>query len=151
MSIEIYESTPPGFSPQVEISACYLEFDGKVLLLERASNKSEGNKWGAPAGKLEKNEDPQTGAIRELYEETGVVIERPSQIRPLGKLYIRKGTFDYIFHLFKVDIRKRPDIKLSDEHVDYKWTTPEDREVLRLIPGCKEVLQFYFKSLQSPG
>ena len=144
MSIELYENPPSQFAPQMQIAACYLEFDGRVLLLERASHKVEGNKWGVPAGKLETNEDPKAAAVRELFEETGIVAK---EVRPLGNLYIRKGSLDYIFHMFKVDLREKPEVKLSDEHVDYQWTSPQDREALKLVPGAKEALQFYYKSI----
>jgi 8-oxo-dGTP diphosphatase len=145
MSVEVHETPPAGFSPQVEVAACYLEHDGKVLLLERASGKSEPNKWGAPAGKLEKNEDPLDGAVRELFEETGIRLKHPSQIRAVGSLFVRRPTLDFVFHMFKVEIDQFPDVTISDEHVNYKWTTAQDREELILVPGAKEALRYYYK------
>ena len=43
-----------------------LDKKGKVLLIYR------NNKWDLPKGKLEKNETPEDGALREVEEETGV-------------------------------------------------------------------------------
>ncbi len=43
----------------------------KILIVQ-----SRGNLWGMPKGTFEKNEDSITCAIRELYEETGLEIDK---------------------------------------------------------------------------
>ena len=47
--------------------------DGRALLARRAVEPARG-KWDVPGGFLEPDELPQTGAIRELREETGLDI-----------------------------------------------------------------------------
>ena len=82
-TIEVHETKPEKFNPQAEVAACYLECDGKLLLLLNAPGDSEAGSWGVPAGKLESNEPPLHGAIRELFEETSISID-PSQIQSSG-------------------------------------------------------------------
>jgi 8-oxo-dGTP pyrophosphatase MutT (NUDIX family) len=96
-----------------------------------------------PAGKLEKNEAPEEGARRELFEETGIYIEHPSHIQFLGSLYIRKTELDYVYHYFKVKLEHQPEIHLSNEHQSYKWASSEDLERLPLIAGAEEALKIY--------
>ena len=44
-----------------------------MLLLQRKSRGRFGEgKWNAPGGKLENEEDPLEGVIREVFEETGL-------------------------------------------------------------------------------
>jgi len=31
----IYSTPPPHFIPRAEVAACYIEYDGKILLLQR--------------------------------------------------------------------------------------------------------------------
>nr|WP_325186184.1 NUDIX hydrolase [uncultured Oscillibacter sp.] len=50
-----------------------------------------------PAGKLDEGEDPATGALRELQEETGAV---PDVFLPLGRLLPSPGCFGETLHLF---------------------------------------------------
>ena len=50
-----------------------------------------------PAGKLDAGEDPATGALRELREETGAV---PEVFLPLGRLLPSPGCFGETLHLF---------------------------------------------------
>lgn len=140
--IEIHEKEPEGFSPQVQVSACYLEKEGKLLLLQRAANKLEAGKWGVPAGKLEKNELPIDAAVRELFEETGISIGS-SQIYSLASLYIRKPEMSYIYHLFKVRIDHLPIVCLSSEHQSYAWASFDELINMPLMAGAKRAVDFY--------
>lgn len=141
--LEVHASMPKGFTPHVEIAACYLEIDNKLLLLQRARGKFEPEKWGVPAGKIEKNENPENAAKRELFEETGISLENPTQITYLHSLYIRKPEVDYVYHLFKVHLEHIPEVHLSNEHQNYTWATAKDLETIALMDGAKESLQYY--------
>lgn len=50
-----------------------------------------------PAGKLDPGEDPMTGALRELKEETGA---EPETLLPLGRIILSPGCFGEVLHLF---------------------------------------------------
>lgn len=141
--LEIHEIAPEGFTPQVQVAACYLEINNKLLLLQRADGKLEPGKWGVPAGKLEHNEAPENAAERELLEETGISLENSSGIQRLNSLYIRKPEVDYVYHVFKVQLGQIPDVHLSDEHQNYIWATSKDIETIALMDGAKEALQHY--------
>ncbi|MEI8366273.1 MAG: NUDIX hydrolase [Parachlamydiaceae bacterium] len=145
---EVHENEPNGFNPQVEVAACYLEIDNKLLLLQSSTRKSEPEAWGVPAGKLEKNERPCDAAKRELFEETGISIEHHSQIQSCGSLYIRKPEIEYVYHLFEVTIDKVPEIRLSDEHQSYVWASSEEIEQISLMSGAREALDRYRTSLE---
>lgn len=145
-NVEVYEQLPNKFSSGIETTACYLEIDQKLLLLQRSSKKSEAGKWGVPAGKVENGETAQDAAIRELFEETGVRIEH-SQIRFLGTIFIRKPTLEYVYHMFQVQIGNRPNIILNDENDDYIWASSEEVCELPLMAGAQEALKSYRKHL----
>jgi 8-oxo-dGTP diphosphatase len=141
LDIEVFEREPPDFSPQAHIAACYLEFEGKILLLQQAPNKLEPGRWGIPAGKIEKNETPKDAALRELFEETGISVHQSSNVHYLKPLYMRKPTIDYVFHLFKIHLDHVPDVRISVEHQNYKWASPQDLKTMSLMVGAKEALQ----------
>jgi len=54
----------------------YVLRDDQVLLVRRLSDPNRGL-WVAPGGKLEQGESPDECAVREMREETGLVIDRP--------------------------------------------------------------------------
>ena len=45
----------------------------KILMLQRAGAHGE-NTWAIPGGKLEYGETPESGAVRETLEETGITV-----------------------------------------------------------------------------
>ena len=57
---------------------CYVERDGAWLLLHRVKKENDLNrdKWIGPGGKLEENESPEEGMLREVWEETGLTLTR---------------------------------------------------------------------------
>ena len=55
----------------------YVERDGKVLMIHRAKEDEHKGLWLAPGGKVEPNEAPLEAAVREVEEETGLVIDPP--------------------------------------------------------------------------
>jgi len=61
----------------VRAAVCYIERNGKVLLQLKAAHKFGGSRWNGPGGKLEEQEEPEEAIIREVREETGLVIENP--------------------------------------------------------------------------
>ena len=65
-----------------------IEQDGKVLLIKRGVNPHLGD-WGFPAGYAEAGESPEEAAVRETYEETGLVVETQDL---LGVFGFREGT-----------------------------------------------------------
>jgi 8-oxo-dGTP pyrophosphatase MutT (NUDIX family) len=139
--IEIFEKQPPDFNSTVDVAACYIEHDGKLLLLERAHDKPEPNTWGVPAGKKEGNETPEECARRELFEETGIC--HVLRISALGTLYMRKPGVDYVYHLFKVVLESKPEIKLSQEHLAFTWAGAHEIKTLKLIAGADHALRTY--------
>jgi 8-oxo-dGTP pyrophosphatase MutT (NUDIX family) len=145
--LEVFEKRPPDFHADLEVAACHVEVNGKLLLLERGPNESEGKTWGVPAGKIELNEVPHHGAIRELLEETGISIQL-NDLEEVGKLYIRKHVA-YVCHLFRVSMNRLPTISLSDEHTDYKWVSAIEAETMPLIAGARDMLALYYRFLAS--
>lgn len=59
-------------------SLCYLEQDGRWLLLHRTKKQHDPNagKWIGVGGKFEEGESPDDCVCREVREETGLVLTR---------------------------------------------------------------------------
>ena len=63
-----------------------------------------------PAGKLDPGEDPETGALRELKEETGAV---PGELRSLGRILPSPGCFGETLHMYLAR-----DLKMEEQALD---------------------------------
>ena len=57
-------------------SLCYIERDGKYLMLHRVKKENDINrdKWIGVGGKLEQDESPEECLLRETCEETGLTL-----------------------------------------------------------------------------
>jgi len=64
----------------INSTLCYVEQDGKYLMLHRVKKKDDVNqdKWVGIGGKFEDKESPEDCVLREALEETGLVLEKPS-------------------------------------------------------------------------
>lgn len=149
LDLEIHETEPHAFSAQMEAAGCYLEIDGKILLLQYSPPKAQMGRWDVPGGKLEAKESPEEGALRELFEETGIALDA-SCIERILTLYIRKpgSGIDYVYYLFKVSLKQIPDVILSSEHQNYTWAETKDIEDLPLVERAGEVLELYYAALR---
>lgn len=63
----------PG-SVTIRAVLCYLRRDGKYLLLLKAPGKFGAGFWNAPGGKIEFGETSEMAMVREVEEETGLVV-----------------------------------------------------------------------------
>ena len=50
---------------------------GRILMIHREKEDEHKGLWLAPGGKVESNEAPHETAIREMQEETGLIIRNP--------------------------------------------------------------------------
>jgi 8-oxo-dGTP diphosphatase len=92
--------------------------DGRMLLLLRPTGT-----WEPPAGRLQPGESFEEGAIRELYEETGMLVS-PGRIiatwvgdAPSGR---RLASITYAGRTTGAEVT------LSEEHLDYRWVTLDE-------------------------
>ncbi len=69
----------------VNTSLCYIEKDGCYLMLHRTKKEHDYNKdkWIGIGGKFENGESPEDCAVREISEETGLIVE-PANLEYCG-------------------------------------------------------------------
>jgi 8-oxo-dGTP diphosphatase len=72
-------------------TAVHIVKDGKVLLGKREKGSQVGS-WCVPGGAVDMYETPTEGAIREVFEETGLIIEKPRLMVVLNDVDHEKGT-----------------------------------------------------------
>ncbi len=84
--------------------------------------------WGFPQGHKEKGESEIQTLIREVFEETGIrALDIHSYIGKINYSYFRgdgmKSEKEVTFYFATTPIKE---IKISEEHADFRWVTLSD-------------------------
>ena len=92
---------------------------GKVLMIRRRLNDPHNpGQWDLPGGRIKPTESPQDGLIRETKEESNLNIK---VIFPLDVQHFTRQDGQIINLIFFLCKKISNDIKLSEEHTEYKW------------------------------
>jgi 8-oxo-dGTP diphosphatase len=110
--------------------------DGRMLLLQRPTGT-----WDPPAGRLSTGETFEEGAVRELYEETGLLVA-PQRI--LATWVGEAPSGNLLAAVTYIGRTREGEVSLSHEHLGYRWVTLEEwlalpswwsRENIRRVAG----------------
>ena len=127
----------------MRVVGCFLEYDGKFVLLRRHSHKPDGDSWGLPAGKVNPGETDEDAVIRELFEETGYQAT-PDQLERLDEhpFHMPSGTVND-FVSFRVSLVDPHEVVREEaSHSAHKWVTPQEAYSMNdLIFGLPEVFR----------
>ncbi len=142
----ILKEAPTDFNKEIDVVGCYMQYDGKFVLLQRQAHKTHGGTFGLPAGKVELGETPSAAMVREMQEETGVqVLEKDLEFIDL--VFVRNNGHDLVYHMFRTDFVVQPDIRLSpDEHQGFVWVSPAEALHMDLIHDQGECIELCFPS-----
>ncbi len=102
-----------------------VEKDGKFLILRRSDSKDFApNAWEIITGRLEEEESPDDGILREIFEETGLKTEI---ILPIETGFFYRGGKEFPMIYISYWCRYiNGDIKLGIEHNKFKWASIEE-------------------------
>lgn len=119
----------------ISSSLCYIERDGKYLMLHRVKKENDANKdkWIGVGGRFEEGESPEDCVTREVMEETGLTLTD----------YAYRGIVTFIsdkwegefMHLFTAT-GFEGEIKECDEGV-LEWISKEELMQLPMWEGDK--------------
>ena len=118
---------------------CYIEKDGCYLMLHRIKKENDENKdkWIGIGGKFEEGESPEDCVLREVYEETGLILKAFKYNGIVTFVSDKYGT-EYM-HLFKSDSFEGK-LKNCNEGV-LEWIKKEELLKLPMWEGDKIFLE----------
>ena len=118
---------------------CYLEQDGRYLMLHRVKKEKDLNKgkWIGVGGKFEEKESPEDCLRREVFEETGLTLTR-WRFRGLVTFVSDEAPTEYM-HLFTAD-GFEGELHACDEGT-LEWVPVGQVPSLNLWPGDRIFLR----------
>jgi 8-oxo-dGTP pyrophosphatase MutT (NUDIX family) len=93
-----------------------------VLALQRAANTRCAGAWETVHGRLETGEPPERGAVREVDEETGLVVARLYNVT-VQPFYLHTLATVQLAIVFAAFIDEPAEFRLGAEHVRAEWLT----------------------------
>lgn len=149
---ELYKKLPkfPGGridytnSSKAAILICFLEYQGKILLLKR-SNKVGiyKNLWSPIAGYLDELKPLKDKVQEELKEELGI-LEKDITVIKFGEIFEftdKKIKKTWIINPVMIVLKEKPTLKLDWEHTEYTWISPREIMTYKITPTTIESLK----------
>lgn len=115
--------------------------DGKILVLKR-SNKDDHKPgvWETVGGGMDKEESPQEALIREISEETGLLVNVGS---PFNIFTFKKDTGEFKVGMTFLCEYVGGEVTLSDEHTEYRWIDPKEFSEMESVASLHEEIARY--------
>ncbi len=120
--------------------------DGSYLLMQRDERKHLGGMWEASAGgSALQGEDPFACAIRELYEETGILSD---ELIEIGRVRHDGHKTIYVEYLCNTDVDKDSIVLQDGETSSYKWVTGEELRLMSRDELATQRIQNFMEELK---
>ncbi len=126
---------------QKRVVSCFLESDGRILLLRRSGRVGTyQGRWAAISGYIEKTADEQ--ALTEIAEETGLSGRDIELIRRGQPLEVRdeKLGIRWLVHPYLFRVKERGQVSIDWEHEEARWLDPKEIDNYPTVPSLKEAL-----------
>ena len=132
------------FHKKLDVVSCFVEYNGKHLLLQRQPHKTYGGQWGPPAGKVEMGESLAQAMIREILEETGLSLPE-EKLDYFKSVNLRHGDFDFEYHMFSTTLSDQLAIKIDpSEHQESVWVSPEEAVQVDLVEDQDKCTRMFY-------
>jgi 8-oxo-dGTP pyrophosphatase MutT (NUDIX family)/deoxyadenosine/deoxycytidine kinase len=137
----LYDEEQPARPAMFHAVGCICFCTGRVLFLQRTDEKSHPRHWGFPSGKIRDGESPIAAAIRELYEETRILVSAENLMH-VGTYFVVHDNVSFKYTTFRCVFTVLPEVQINpSEHIRYSWLIPEGALNLELIPDADSCLQ----------
>ena len=124
---------------KVTVVSSVVLIDGKVLMLRRPDTaRSYPGYWSLCAGKLEANETLEEAAIREIKEETQIIVDKAKGSLP--PVYVREKDIIWEVYPFIFDAGHAVPV-LNRENVEYRLLTVDGMKGMDLVDYTVEVTE----------
>ncbi len=139
---------PEIVSDYIELHICRKTAGGhKYLLLKRsAKSRIYPGIWQMITGGIEIGEFTKDAVIRELKEETGITPSKLYVIPRINTFYLAMVDKICMCPVF-LTIVESDEVKISDEHSEYKWLGYTEAKELVYWPNQKESMELIEKYL----
>ena len=123
---------------KVEVVAGIIEYDGKILCMQRDAGKFDyiSYKWEFPGGKIEEGETYEQALARELSEEMEMTVDIKKHYTDISYPY---PDFELTMHCFLCDAHSKDFV--MNVHKDFRWLNKSELKQLDWAPADFPVVE----------
>ena len=118
--------------------------DGEILLLKVEAEKVSF--WQPITGGIESGESPEEACLREIKEETGLLLHR-SNLMELGNFTVKIDENLSIHKNLFLVLTEQKEIQISDEHVGAQWVALDKVSSQLYWPSNQETFEIISEKL----
>jgi ADP-ribose pyrophosphatase YjhB (NUDIX family) len=120
-----------------------IEYDHKILLLQRASEPYQGC-WEIPSGRFdEKIGGPMAFALKNVNDLTGIILGTTDSFKFVHQFPIGSGN---LYYLLSATRGSKERVILTSQHRGHKWANQQEAlETLPLVPDLDDYIREYLK------
>ena len=123
---------------------------GQILLIQRAKGDTwRSGFWELPGGKLDEGQDVSHALEREVFEETGLLVNPISRTAYIESSIISQGKYagmPYIV-IIGISLVEAGKIKLSEEHQNFTWIALSEASKYKLTEETNKSLVVLKKNI----
>jgi 8-oxo-dGTP diphosphatase len=120
------------------IAVAVVEHEGRFLIGQRPKGVPLAGLWEFPGGKIEPGETPETAAVRECLEETGLAV------KPIGSMACQFHEYAYVsVELHFIECGLACDLgqpSMTTAKPPFRWVLREDLQKLEFPEGNRGVV-----------
>lgn len=110
----------------------------EFLLLKRSPDQYYPNLWQMVSGKIKENETAYNAALREIKEETNLTPEKFWVAPTVNSFYSPDKDYICLLPVFAAKVECNCEIKISNEHTEYKWVKSDEAKQLLAWDGQRK-------------
>lgn len=135
--------------PHVGVGGVVIE-NGRALLIRRANEPRQGE-WSIPGGMVETGETLEYAAVRELQEETGLVV-RPRVVIEVFERIVLDGKGRTRYHFVLIDYlceRLEGEARAGSDVLDVAWVEEARLSEYQVSEKATEIIRKAFRQSRS--
>jgi len=119
----------------------------EFLLLKRSEKEIYPGLWQMVSGKIKKSEKAYQTALREINEETNLKPIKFWVVPNINSFYLPQKDSVTFLPVFLAQVIKQSEVKLSNEHSDYRWLSAKEAKKLLAWSGQRRSVDIIIKYL----
>jgi ADP-ribose pyrophosphatase YjhB (NUDIX family) len=131
-------------------TAVVQDSDGRIVLVKRKDN----DLWALPGGGMEPGESIEDTAVREVLEETGLVVGVSGLIgvytNPRHVMEYSDGEVRQQFSLCFTTVLKGGELRIDDESTDIAWVATDEIQSLPMHPSMRLRIEHFLENRNKP-